>query len=131
MIVTLSKTITFIPEFNRNAELPADEQIIVTLKNLSVSEKERIRNKNRPKLHLDKDGALQGMDMEFAADKDALLSAMVQRIDNLTVEDPTGKSTPITNIAQLRSAPMELHGLLDEIYQKCTSIMNETFDQKN
>lgn len=131
MVVTLSKTITFIPDFNGNAELPADEQIIVTLKNLSVAEKERIRNKIRPKVHYDKDGSVQGMDMELGADKDALLSGMVQRIDNLTVEDSAGKSTPITNIAQLRSAPMELHGLLDEIYQKCSSIMNETFDQKN
>lgn len=131
MTVTLTKTITFIPEFNGNAELPFADQIVVTLKNLSVAEKERIRNKIRPKVHYDKDGSVQGMDMELGADKDALLSGMVQRIDNLTVEDPTGKSTPITNIAQLRSAPMELHGLSEEIYQKCSSIMNETFDQKN
>lgn len=131
MIVTLSKTITFVPDFNGNGELPAGEQVVVTLKNLSVAEKERIRNKIRPKVHYDKDGSVQGMDMELGADKDALLSGMVQRIENLVVEDSSGKSTPVTNIAQLRSAPMELHGLLEEIYRKCSSIMNEAFDQKN
>lgn len=131
MVITLSKTIIFVPEFNGNSELPAGEQVQVILKNLSVAEKERIRNKVRPKVRYDKDGSIQGMEMELGADKDSLLSCMVQRIENLAVEDSAGKNTPITNIAQLRSAPMELHGLLEEIYQKCSSIMNETFDQKN
>lgn len=131
MTITLSKTITFVPEFNGNAELPPGEQVQVILKNLSVAEKERIRNKVRPKVRYDKDGSIQGMEMELGADKDSLLSGMVQRIDNLAVEDSAGKNTPITNIAQLRSSPMELHGLLEEIYTKCTSIMNEEFQQKN
>lgn len=131
MVITLSKTITFVPEFNGNAELPAGEQVQVILKNLSVAEKERIRNKVRPKVRCDKDGSIQGMEMELGADKDALLNGMVQRIDNLTVEDSTGKASPVTTIAQLRSAPMELHGLLEEIYKKCSSIMNEEFQQKN
>lgn len=131
MVITLSKTITFVPEFNGNAELPAGEQVQVILKNLSVAEKERIRNKVRPKVRYDKDGSIQGMEMELGADKDALLNGMVQRIDNLTVEDSSGKASPVTTISQLRSSPMELHGLLEEIYAKCTAIMNEEFQQKN
>lgn len=131
MVITLSKTITFVPEFNGNSELPAGEQVQVILKNLSVAEKERIRNKVRPKVRYDKDGSIQGMEMELGADKDSLLSCMVQRIDNLTVKDSSGKASPVTTIAQLRSSPMELHGLLEEIYSKCTSIMNEEFQQKN
>ncbi len=131
MTVTLSKNFDFIPEFNGNRELDPSEQVRVVLKNLSVAEKERIRNRIRPKVRYDKDGSVQGMEMELGADKDVLLSSMVQRIENLSVEDPSGKSSPVTNIAQLRGAPMELHGLLEEIYQKCSSIMNEEFDQKN
>lgn len=131
MVITLSKTRTFIPEFNGNVELDPAEQIQVTLKNLSVAEKERIRSKIRPNIRYDKDGNMQGMEMPFGADRDALLKAMVTRIDNLSWEDPSGKSNPVTTLQQLKEGPMELHGLLEEIYLKCSEIMNEEFQQKN
>lgn len=131
MVITLSKTRTFIPEFNGNGDLAAGEQIQVTLKNLSVAEKERIRSKIRPNIRYDKDGNMQGMEMPFGADRDALLKAMVTRIDNLSWEDSSGKSNPVTTLQQLKEGPMELHGLLEEIYLKCSEIMNEEFQQKN
>lgn len=131
MVITLSKTRTFIPEFNGNGDLDAGEQIQVTLKNLSVAEKERIRSKIRPNIRYDKDGNMQGMEMPFGADRDALLKAMVTRIDNLSWEDASGKSNPVTTLQQLKEGPMELHGLLEEIYLKCSEIMNEEFQQKN
>lgn len=131
MVITLSQTRTFIPKFNGNGELDPSDQIQVTLKNLSVAEKERIRSKIRPNIRYDKDGNMQGMEMPFGADRDALLSGMVTRIDNLSWEDSSGKVTPITNLKQLKDGPMALHDLLEEIYLKCSEIMNEEFQQKN
>lgn len=131
MTITLSKNLDFIPEFNGNRELEPSEQIRVVLKNLGVGEKETIRSQSRPTVKYDKNGNVQTMELPLGAEKDLLLRKMMVRIENLSWQDSTGTAHPVSSFAQLKDAPMELHGLLDEIYTHCSQLLNEEFSQKN
>ena len=131
MKLTLAKTIKFIPKFNGNKELPADEQISVTIDNPSLATKDKITEHPEARAKTDKKGTISGMDIVLKIDQFPIVKAMVHSIENLEYE-LDGKVVEITNAAELIAAPADLSPLFTEIANECERILKDSeIDEKN
>ncbi|MDR2134852.1 MAG: hypothetical protein LBP27_07060 [Treponema sp.] len=111
MEITVSKTRTFVPEWNGNKKLPEDEQIVVTYPALNISLRKQIIGRNTIRFEYDKDGNPTGGSGEMSLfDKEAAIRKIKPVITNLKID---GKQ--VISAEDLLAAPVELYGLVEEI----------------
>ena len=131
MVITVTKTKQFEPEFNGNRDLPAEERIVVKYKNPTVALRERLVAKPEVKSHADVDGKLDGLDIKMGEiNKKLALSEMLISILGCEYEDENGKHT-INNAKELMEAPSEFNALVDEIVKKFEEELSKSINEKN
>lgn len=131
MVITVSKTKNFIPEFNGNKELPTNEQIVVVLKNPSVAMREKLIPPPQMVGKTGTNGNTESMEYKlFTPDKKRILVEMVSQVLNCAYEE-NGTERTINNAMELLNAPSEFNGLVDELYQKCSEELQKSVPEKN
>lgn len=131
MIISISKTKTYIPEFNGNRELPPTEQITATIKNPTVAMRERLIPRPQTKGHASANGQTDGVDIIIIEpDKKRILSEMVTAIYNCAYSDGNTEKS-INNVTELLEAPSEYNGLVDELFAECQKELQKTVPEKN
>lgn len=130
MIVAVSKKLTFIPEFNKNKECPASDQIVVTIKNPTIQIKQRVSSTPETVARADTSGKIEGIDIRLKTDDIAVLREMLDGISNCGYEDEDGKHF-IANAKTLLEAPVEFSPLIDEIVAECNRVLSKAVDEKN
>ncbi len=122
---------TFIPEWNGNKNLPADEQIVVTYKTPTLPVRKKITQKASVKFTYDKDGNPTGGTGEIDIDNEAPIRAVRNlSISNLEYEQ-NGKTMTIRSSEDLLSAPAAFHGLVDELAEHLREKAKEDVPEKN
>lgn len=79
MKLTISKTRTFIPEFNGNKDCSPTEQIEVTIKNPTIAIKDKVFSRPETVARADANGRVEGIDISLKTDDVAVLRAMVEK----------------------------------------------------
>lgn len=130
MVITVSKTIKFIPEFNGNKDLPPADQISVYYKNPTFTLRQRFRGKTETKARADVNGNVEGIDISFHSDDIGLLKGLIEKIENVQYEDGNGTHS-INNAVELLEAPREYGGLIDEILRELNKAINSDVPEKN
>jgi len=131
MRVTVSKTISFIPEFNGNRSLPATDQIVVKLKNPTIAIKERCRDQSETTARADPQGRIDHIDIQLRTDENTILREMVDSISGCEYDDGE-KTAAITNAKTLNEAPVDFSPLREEIVKKCKEILEKSeVNEKN
>lgn len=130
MIVAVSKKLTFIPEFNKNKECPASDQIVVIIKNPTIQIKQRVTSTPETVARADMSGKIEGIDIRLKTDDVAVLREMLDSISNCGYEDEDGKHF-IANAKTLLEAPVEFSPLIDEIVAECNRVLSKAVDEKN
>lgn len=131
MVIKVTKSLTFIPEFNGNKEAASSEQIVVHFKNPTYNLKEKIKGRPETKARADINGNIEGMDIVLKTNDVALVRGMLERIDNCQYEDDKGTVNTISNASELFEAPVEFSPLIDEIVAEFNRVMNKTVPEKN
>ena len=133
MVIELSLSKDYIPEWNGNKDLPAGEQIVVSHKAPSMALYQALMPKPALKMVTNLEGQITGGETEYVIDNAKLVEAMVTGIKNLDIKVNGGSAISFTTArALLRDAPPELSGLVDEIgtYLQ-TTLANKVVDAKN
>lgn len=105
MRVTASLSETYVPKWNGNRDLPADEQVSVRLKHPTASEREGLRGYGLGSDHKD-------IVVKFATDR--ILRNHVVEINSLEVE-VNGKVTAIKSGKDLAETTAMVGGLIQEL----------------
>lgn len=131
MKISISKTKTFIPDFNGNKELSATEQIVVTLKNPTIAIKDKVASRPETVARADANGRVEGIDISLKTDDVAVLKSMVERISNCSYEEDD-KEICINNVQDLLAAPIQFGPLMQEILSECNKLLNASeINEKN
>lgn len=131
MVIQVSKTKTYIPEFNGNSALSQNEQIVVTYKNPTVQMRERLIPRPQSKGQASANGSVDTFEIVLAdPNKTQILKEMIQTISNCAYEED-GHEKPINNAVELLNAPSEFNGLVDELFKKCQEELQKTVPEKN
>jgi hypothetical protein len=140
MILTVSSTREFIPEFNHNKDLTGSDQIKVTHDAPTMAIKERAMPHG---FDLDKDGQVS---THVDIDRKKVIKAFNAKIFNAAYEKPIGEDksdkpvrvvgdnkvvVKITNAEDLFNAPVEFDPLIDELYTYFQNLLNTKVDEKN
>lgn len=131
MVLTVSKTLSFVPEFNGNKELAEADRIVVHYKNPTFQMKEKIKGKSETVARADVNGKIEGIDISLKTDEVAILREMLIRIDGLSYRDEKGVEVEIKDAAQLIVAPVEFTELIDEIVKEFEKVLNKKVPEKN
>lgn len=131
MVIQVSKTKTYIPEFNGNQDLAQTDQISVVIKNPSVAMREKLIPRPQTKGHASTSGQTDGVEIILLQpDKKRILQEMVQSIQNCAYEE-NGVEKAINNAIELLNAPAEFNGLVDELFEECQKELQKTVPEKN
>lgn len=132
MKLSISKTKSFIPEFNGNKELSAADQVVVTIKNPTIAIKDKVTSRPETIARADANGRVEGIDISLKTDDVAVLRAMVEKITNLSYEDDEEKEIKIVSVADLLAAPVQFGPLMNEILAECNKALRDSeIDEKN
>ncbi len=132
MKLTISKTRTFIPEFNGNKDCSPTEQIVVTIKNPTIAIKDKVSSKPETVARADANGRVEGIDISLKTDDVAVLRNMVEKITNCSYEEENGKEIQIVSVQDLLAAPIQFAPLMNEILAECNKALNESeINEKN
>lgn len=130
MVIQVSKTKNYIPEFNGNKDLPSNEQIVVVLKNPTVAMREKLIPRPQMKGR-STNGMSDGIEFEFQSpNKKQVLQEMVNTISGCACEE-NGVEKNICNVNDLLNAPAEFNGLVDELFDVCQKELQKTVPEKN
>lgn len=131
MVVKISKSLTFIPEFNGNKKATPADQIVVHYKNPTYALKEKIKGQPETKARADTNGNIQGIDISFKSNDIAVLRGLFERIDNCQYEDENGTVKSISNVQELLEAPVEFSPLIEEIIAEFNKTLEKKVEEKN
>lgn len=131
MLVKISKSLTYVPEFNGNKKADPADQIIVHYKNPTYSLKEKIKGQAETKARADVNGNIQGIDISFKSNDIATLRGLLERIDNCQFEDENGTVKTISNVQELLDAPVEFAPLVEELIEEFNKTLNKKVEEKN
>lgn len=130
MVIQVSKTKNYIPEFNGNKDLPSNEQIVVVLKNPTVAMREKLIPRPQMKGH-SATGRSDEIEFEFQApNKKQVLQEMVNTISGCAYEENSVEKN-ICNVNDLLNAPADFNGLVDELFDVCQKELQKTVPEKN
>ncbi|MCL2174966.1 MAG: hypothetical protein FWB73_02865 [Treponema sp.] len=128
----ISKEGVFTPNFNKNKELSATDQITVRYRQPTLAIKNRCRSKPQAKAHSGADGRITGMEITIEKDELATLKEMLISISNCSYGEGDGAETKIINAQNLIDAPLVFEPLLKEIVKEFDRILDEAvIDEKN
>ena len=107
MVIQVSKTKTYIPEFNGNNALSQNEQIVVTYKNPTVQMRERLIPRPQSKGQASANGSVDTFEIVLAdPNKAQILKEMIQSISNCAYEED-GNEKSINNAVELLNATFD------------------------
>ncbi|MDR0302337.1 MAG: hypothetical protein LBI04_08525 [Treponema sp.] len=133
MIKTISKEKTYIPTFDKNRDLPSNEQITVTYKAATIELKNKIVLHPTAIGDFDETGRSRGMKIEFKVDDEAYLRNMLIKISGAGYkEDENGETKYIRDASGLLKAPICFEPLVTELVQLFREELNTAaVDEKN
>ena len=132
MVIELSLSKDYIPEWNGNKDLPVGEQIVVSYKAPSMALYQALMPKPALKMVTNLEGQITGGETEYVIDNAKLVEAMVTGIKNLDIKINGATTSFTTARALLKDAPSVLSGLVDEIGTFLQNILaNKVVDAKN
>jgi hypothetical protein len=118
MIKTISKEKTYVPKFDKNRELPSNEQIAVTYKAATIELKNKIITRPTAVGDFDEAGRSRGMKVEFKVDDEAYLRNMIVAISGAGYQEEGGKEARyIRTAADLLKAPICFEPLITELVE--------------
>jgi hypothetical protein len=127
MEINVSKTRTFIPQWNGNETLPEDERISITYTALNIGARKQLLGMETIKFEYDRDGNPTGGFGEVGLfNKETAIRRVKPVIANLTA---AGK--PVANAEDLLGAPMELYGLVVEFGDHLEKELHRESPEKN
>jgi len=116
MIKTISKEKTYVPKFDKNRDLPANEQITVTYKAATIELKNKIVSRPNAIGEFDEAGHSKGVKIELKVDDEAYLRNMIISISGAGYkEDESGEVKYIRNASDLLKAPICFEPLITEL----------------
>jgi len=128
----ISKEGVFTPNFNKNKELSAVEQITVRYRQPTLAIKSRCRSKPNMKAQSSADGRITGMEITIEKDELATLKEMLISISNCSYGEGDSAETKIISAQNLIDAPLVFEPLLKEIVKEFDRILDESnLDEKN
>ena len=132
MVIELSLSKDFVPEWNGNMELPPGEQIVISHKAPTMQLYQSLMPKPALKMVTNLEGTITGGESEYTIDNAKLVAEMVTLIKNLEVSID-GTVTPVTTARQLlKDAPAVVSGLVDEIGAYLQNLLStKVVDAKN
>jgi len=130
MLISVSKTKTYIPEWNDNQQLPVDQQIVATYKNPDNAMRRRLAPRANVKFDYDAQGNPTGGSGEIVMDDESVVRGMLISLTNLEC-DINGKITRISDAESLLSAPIETAGLIKELAKEFGKELKKEAPEKN
>lgn len=131
MVITVSKTKSFTPEFNGNRGLPPNEQIAVVIKNPTVAMREKLMPTPQMKGRTTANGTSDGLDIVITPpSKRQILQEMVVSVVNCAFEE-NGVEKNVRDASDLLNAPSEFNGLVDEVFAECQKELQKSVPEKN
>ncbi len=129
----LSKTITFYPEFDHNAEKADVDKIVVEYNNPTLTIMQRLKPKTKSTAIVSLDGKIDHTELTIDDDESAILREMLKSISSNVVYTYDGKTKNyIRNATDLMAAPKFFEPLRKEIIAKAREILRDTdIDEKN
>ncbi len=123
---------TFIPEWNGNQELSAEDQIVFIYKTPTMQIRKKIATKTSVKFTYDRDGNPTGgtgeVDMDDEAPVRSIQNLVIQNLE-YSLED--GKTKSIRSSEDLLTAPAVFHGLVSEFAEHLREKAREEVPEKN
>jgi hypothetical protein len=132
MIHIVSKEKTYIPAFNKNRELPSNEQIVVAYKAPTMELKNRIVRQPVATADYDEQGKSRGMKIELKTDTSAYLRNMIIRVDGLGYQEEGKEVKYIRTAEDLLKAPLCYEPLVNELTELFQEeLKSQALDEKN
>ncbi len=132
MRLSISNEGTFIPGFNGNKELSANDQITVRYKMPTVAMKNRCRTKPQTTAISNAQGKIKNMEILIEKDEINTLREMLISISNCSFAGDDGKDHIIAKAQDLIDAPVTFEPLLKEIVTEFDRILDHSdIDEKN
>ncbi|OHD22743.1 MAG: hypothetical protein A2Y38_18565 [Spirochaetes bacterium GWB1_59_5] len=130
MIIQIATELTYVPKWNSNRDLPADEQIVAHYKVISIKDKGRVLKKPDVEFQYDPAGQVKGGSVAISFDRKPVIAAMLTRLDNCGWKDKTGEHAIIRAI-DFDEAPTAFDSLADELGEFFRSELEKKLDEKN
>jgi len=132
MLKTISKEKTYIPKFDNNRDLPANEQIVVTYKAATIELKNKIVSRPTAIGDYDETGRSRGMKIEFKVDDEAYLRNMIVSISGAEYQYEDGVTQRIRGAPDLLKAPLCFDPLITELVELFRAELTaEAVNEKN
>ncbi len=131
MRLEIKDTETFVPEWNGNMELAADEQIVFNYKSPTLPERKKLVQKANIKFNYDRDGNPIGGTGEVDMDDEAPIRAVRNLVISNLEYQRGGKVKIIRSGEDLLSAPAQFHGLVAEFAAYLRDKAKEDVPEKN
>jgi hypothetical protein len=133
MIHIISREKTYIPKYNKNRDLPSNEQVVVTYKAATLELKNKIVSRPLAIGDFDDRGKPLGMKVEFKVDDEAYLKNMIVRISGLGYQEEGDKEAKyIRDAHELLKAPICCEPLVQELVELFREELNTAvIDEKN
>ena len=119
----------FIPKWRENDKADSGDQIKIHYRPVTVSIKEKIMPRDFS-FEPDANGTMKPS-MSIRIDRRKYLDELVTKIENLGYISDDGIEIKVATVAQLFSGPVELDGLIDEIYAFLNELITSRIDEKN
>jgi hypothetical protein len=128
----LSRTIIFYPEFDKNAEKPDCDKIVVEFNTPTLTIMQRLRPKTKNTAIVSLDGKIDHTELSIEDDETAILRDMLKSVTNLSYSYDGKNKSYIRNAQDLMAAPKFFEPLRKEIITKAREIMQDSdVDEKN
>lgn len=124
MVISVSTKREFIPEFNGNRDLPANEQMKIIHRAPTIAIKEKLYPR---KFEFGANGEVTG---SFEIDRKKIITELTTEFVKCEYEIDDVKKT-ISSVEQLFKAPVEFDGLIEELYTYYNGILNAKLNEKN
>jgi hypothetical protein len=131
MRLEISKEGVFTPNFNKNKELPAADQITVRYRVPTMAIRNRCRKKPKTTGIANANGAIDRMEITIEKDDVLMLAEMLISISGCSYGSD-GKEHAIANAQDLINAPIQFEPLYKEITDEFERILSgQEIDSKN
>lgn len=131
MIIQIATKRTYIPKWNKNRELPEDEQIVAEYTMPGLKDKARLIRKPAVKFQYDPQGNVTGGEAEVGFERRPILEAMLTKLVNCGWKDADGNTKTLAKFKDFDEAPTEFDSLADELADHFRSELEKKPDEKN
>jgi len=122
---------TFVPEWNENKSLPAEEQIVMSYDAMTQPVRKRVIQKSKVEFHYDKDGNPTGGSGEIDIDDEAPVRAVKNLVITNMDYERAGKTLYVRSADDLLLGPSGFHGLVKEFAEHLRAKAKEDIPEKN